>query len=291
MSKLFLHKLLAINLVFFHISFATDANAKVELVLDSHNRTQATCSVNVDPNSHLESSVMADFVFPTLMSMVPQLAGAAFTAWSVNNKQLGLDMYRGIRCFELGVRGINRLYDRAFSQKETESDFAVANSEDHALNRDMFGYLLADTIVQSSLSSMRADLMVHHVMGLALWGSALTLKLYPDIVAANTAVEILSAFKGLETTVKGKFFGDDMLLRNQRILKAAYGFRLAVILAVRYPIWLLLDWPIPSQDYEALGTAKWAVLRALNVGILGLETLWLYQTARAFNRLHFWPNR
>lgn len=231
------------------------------------------------------SSLLVNFIVPTVVSIIPQLAASGFTAWAVGNPQLGLDVYRGIRCFELGARGLQRIYDYVYVEKSTDTDVAVMREKDLSLNRDMFGYLLADTVVLSTLAELRPDLLVHHLMALTVWGSTLLYGVLPEFIAMNTAAELLSAFKGVESAAKG--LGNKHSLRNQRILKAAYAFRLAVILAVRYPIWLLLDWKIPDQRYEEIGPVGYVVFRALNVAILGLETLWLYQTGNAFRNLRF----
>jgi hypothetical protein len=232
-------------------------------------------------------STVSGVAISSIVSFVPQIAAMAFTRWKVNNAQLGLDVYRGIRCFELGVRGLQRLYDYVTRHKQSDSEQAVSRSLDLSLNQDMFGYLLADTLIQTTFAGMRTDLLVHHVMGLTLWGSTLFYGVLPDIVAVNSAVEILSALKGVESSINSKLLGDKTLLRNQRILKVAYAFRLAVILGIRYPMWLYIDWPVPDERYEQLGRTGWTVYRSLNVGILALETLWLYQTARAFSGTRF----
>jgi|GEM_PF-5555679 len=244
----------------------------------------ATCEPDTSENR--SPSIVSNFVIPTLYSIVPEVVATVFTKWAKDDGQFGLDMYRGYRCFELGVAGLRRVYDYHYGQKRTNTAIAVAEEKDLSLNQAMFGYLLADTIVQAFMGNFRTDLLIHHLMGLTLWGATLTYGIFPDVIAMNAAVEILSALKGFETYFKRN--GADISLSDQRFLKSAYAFRLAVILLIRYPIWLVLDWNLPNEHYAELGPVGWGVLRSLNVGILGLETLWLYQTGKAFNRYRFW---
>jgi len=250
-------------------------------------KTLPVCALEEPSISGKDSSSLSGVAVSSIVSFVPQLAAMAFTKWKVNNGQLGLDVYRGIRCFELGVRGLQRLQDYLSQREPSDSERAVAKSQDLALNQDMFGYLLADTLIQTTFGGMRTDLLIHHVMGLTLWGSTLYYGILSDIIALNSAVEILSALKGIESTINSGIVGPKDTTRNQGILKTAYGFRLVVILGIRYPMWLLIDWPIPNERYEQLGNIGWTVYRSLNIGIVALETLWLYQTAKAFSRMRF----
>lgn len=245
----------------------------------------APLSATTEANKASSASIFANFVLPTIVSIVPQLALSRHTAQAYKNAQLGLDIYRGIQCFVLGARGLQSFYEHFYSEKSTDAEIAVAKEKDLSLNQDMFGYLLADTLVLVTLAEWRLDLFAHHLIALTVWGTTLAYGVLPDIIAMNTAAEFLSTFKGLESAVKGNVLCNKNTLLGQRILKTTYGFRMFVAV-IRTRIWIF-DWKVPEQRYEELGPLGYTVFRALNIAILGLETLWFYQTAKAFANLRF----